>query len=79
MTTPHGITTTLTPAEGFRGRTEAGVSVYAFTNCTYGCISEEGQAVTLNPDGTGPFFEVLRGSVAWDAPVAQYRTEDPKL
>jgi hypothetical protein len=36
-----------------------GTKVYDFGGCTYGCIDwHSGYAVTLNPDGSGPFFEV---------------------
>lgn len=40
--------------------------VYSFHGCTYGCISNEGQAVTRNADGSGPFFEVPKLAIEED-------------
>ncbi len=44
---------------------EEGEKVYRFTGATYGCISGDGIAVTLNENGDNPFFEVPDDSVDW--------------
>ena len=41
-----------------------GAIVYKFYGPTYGCITPQGVAVTLNENGDGPFFEVPYNCVA---------------
>lgn len=37
--------------------------VYVFPGCTYGCVSSDGIACTLSPEGDTPFFELPENSV----------------
>lgn len=40
-----------------------GATVYKFTKPTYGVVTPEGQAVTLDPQGDYPFFELPRDAI----------------
>lgn len=40
-----------------------GHEVFPFHGATYGCISPNGVAITLNAQGDNPFFEIPRDSV----------------
>lgn len=42
-----------------------GKVVYLYTGQTFGCVSDDGVAITRKPDKT-PFFEVPRDAVDWD-------------
>jgi len=42
-----------------------GDKVYRFSGVIYGCISEEGVAVTDNIEGGFPFYEIPKNAVSW--------------
>ncbi len=44
-----------------------GTIVYSYSGTTYGCISHDGEAVTMKP-GETPFFEVPGNAIEWDNP-----------
>lgn len=44
-----------------------GTVVYECRGYTYGCISDAGEAVSEDPNGAYPFFEVPRGVVDWES------------
>jgi hypothetical protein len=52
--------------ESWNAGSKAGDTVYQFWGCTYGCISPGGVAVTRNPSGDYPFFEVPANAVKWE-------------
>jgi hypothetical protein len=43
---------------------EIGTVMYIFGGCTYGCISPNGTAMTLDPNGTAPFVEIPNNAFA---------------
>ena len=43
---------------------EAGTTMYLFTGCTYGCISDNGRALTFNPSGESPFVEIPKDALS---------------
>jgi hypothetical protein len=41
---------------------KAGTTVYLYDGCTYGCISDAGEAVSIVPN-VDPFFEIPRNAL----------------
>lgn len=44
-----------------------GTLIYSYSGATYGCVSRDGEAVTMKA-GETPFFEVPADAVEWDNP-----------
>ena len=42
---------------------EKGTEVFNYIQCTYGCITSSGIAITFQKDGKGRFYEVPKDSV----------------
>lgn len=43
-----------------------GETVYRYSNFTYGCIGEDGVAVSDKPNNENPFYEIPQDSVEWE-------------
>lgn len=56
----------------------AGSTVYLYEGCTYGCVSSDGEAITLTNEPLSTFYEVPLGSVQWEAAAGSPTRMEPQ-